>query len=73
MIFLFMGENQDQHDQRLDAVLKRLSDSNITLNLEKCEFSKTTVKVLGNILSSEGVRLILIKLKPLLTFLHLRM
>ena len=32
-----------------------MSDSNITLNLEKCEFSKTTVKVLGNIVSSEGV------------------
>ena len=31
-----------------------MSDSNITLNLEKCEFSKTTVKVLGNIVSSEG-------------------
>ena len=28
-------ENQKQHDQRLDAVLKRLSDSNITLNLKK--------------------------------------
>ena len=69
---LVHGENQDQHDQRLHAVLKRLSDSNITLKLEKCEFSKTTVKVLGNIVSSEGV-LILTKLKPLLTFLHLRM
>ena len=52
---LVHGENQDQHDQRLHAVLKRLSDSNITLNLEKCEFNKTTVKVLGNIVSSEGV------------------
>ena len=52
---LVHGENQDQHDQRLHAVLKCLSDSNITLNLEKCEFSKTTVKVLGNIVSSEGV------------------
>ena len=52
---LVHGENQDQYDQRLHAVSKRLSDSNITLNLEKCEFSKTTVKVLGNIVSSEGV------------------
>ena len=32
-----------------------MSDSNIILNLEKCEFSKTTVKVLGNIVSSQGV------------------
>ena len=48
-------ENQDKHDQRLHAVLKHLSDSNITLNLEKSEFSKTTVKVLDNIANSEGV------------------
>ena len=41
---LVHGENQEQHDQRLHAVLKGLSDSNITLNLEKCEFSKTSVK-----------------------------
>ena len=52
---LVHAENQDQHDQRLHAVLKRLSDSNITLNLEKCEFSKTTVKVLDNVVSSEGI------------------
>ena len=32
---LVHGENQDKHDQKLHAVLKRLSDSNITLNLEK--------------------------------------
>ena len=32
-----------------------MSDSNITLNLENCEFSKTTGEVLANIVSSEGV------------------
>ena len=46
---LVHGENQEQH-----AVLNRLSDSYITQKLEKCEFSKTAVKVLGNI-NSEGV------------------
>ena len=29
---LVYGENQNQHDRRPHAVLKRLSDSNITLN-----------------------------------------
>ena len=49
------GENQGKHYQILHALLKHLSDSNIILNLDQCEFSKTTVKVLGNIVSSEGV------------------
>ena len=42
---LVHGETQPIHDERLQAVLQRLSESNITLNLDKCEFSKSEVKV----------------------------
>ena len=49
------GESQQIHDERLQAVLKRLADPNITLNLEKCEFSKSKVRVLGNIISGNGI------------------
>ena len=52
---LVHGETQQIHDERLQAVLKRLAESNITLNLNKCEFSKTEVKVLGNIVSANGI------------------
>ena len=49
------GETQQIHDERLQAVLQRLAESNITLNLDKCEFSKSEVKVLGNIVSADGI------------------
>ena len=35
--------------------MKRSAESNITLNLDKCEFSKSEVKVLGNIVSANGI------------------
>ena len=43
------------HDERLHAVLKRLAEANVTLNLAKCEFSVTKVKVLGHVVSAEGI------------------
>ena len=52
---LVHGESQKIHDERLHAVLKRLADSNITLNLEKCEFSKSEVRLLGNIVGANGI------------------
>ena len=52
---LVHGETQQIHDERLQAVLKRLAESNITLNLDKCDFSKSEVKVLGNIVSANGI------------------
>ena len=41
------GANQAEHDERLEAVLTRLQWAKVTLNWEKCEFSKETVKFLG--------------------------
>ena len=53
---LVHGENQAQHDERLEAVLKRLEKANVTLNLEKCEFSKETVVFLGNLVGKHGIQ-----------------
>ena len=38
---LVHGETQQIHDERLQAVLKLLAESNITFNLDKREFSKS--------------------------------
>ena len=35
--------------------MKRLAESNITLNLDKCGFGKSEVKVLGDIVIANGV------------------
>ena len=47
--------DQQQHDQRLSLVLNKLVKVNITLNLKKCEFNAKTVKILGHIVSSNGI------------------
>ena len=49
------GCDQVQHDECLHAVLKRLAEANVTLNLAKCEFSVTKVEVLGHVVSAEGI------------------
>ena len=53
---LVHGKNQEEHDSRLDAVLDKLKSTGITLNAEKCEFSRSRVKFVGHIIDSEGIR-----------------
>ena len=46
---LIYGRSQEEHDERLEAVLHRLSNANVTLNVQKCVFSVSKVKFLGQI------------------------
>ena len=50
------GKDVKQHDERLDQVLGRLSKANITLNEEKCEFRKSEIHCLGQIIGRNGVK-----------------
>ena len=50
------GETQTQHDETLHAVLSTLQKANVTLNKDKCIFSVTTIKALGQVISADGVR-----------------
>ena len=50
------GVNQAEHDERLEAVLTRLQRAKVTLNWEKCEFSKDTVKFLDQLVGKDGIR-----------------
>ena len=49
------GADELEHNKRLDNVLQRLLQTNITLNKAKCEFGVNSVKILGHIVSSEGI------------------
>ena len=49
------GVDELEHNKRLDNVLQRLLQANITLNKAKCEFGVYSVKILGHIVSSEGI------------------
>ena len=42
------GANQAEHDERLEGVLTKLQRDKVTLNWEKCEFSKDSVKFLDS-------------------------
>jgi len=53
---LIHGKSKEEHDKRLLTTLERLQRHGITLNKEKCSFATTSVKFLGHIIGTEGVR-----------------
>ena len=53
---LVWGRDQDEHDTRLHAVLQRVEKAGITLNVKKCELSKSEMGFLGHIISVTGIR-----------------
>ena len=53
---LVFGRDQQEHDARLKAVLERLQEKGVTLNSDKCEFSKTKLKFLGHLLDQNGIQ-----------------
>ena len=52
---LVYGKSQSEHDERLVAVLKPIEECGMTLNSDKCEFTKAQVKFLGHIIDQNGV------------------
>ena len=53
---LIFGKSQAEHDDRLNEVLKRIESAGVTLNLSKCEFSKSELKFLGHIINKDSVK-----------------
>ena len=49
-----MGRSQEERDHCLEAVLRRLQEVGLTLNEKKCEFSRPSVKFLGQIVDQSG-------------------
>uniref|UniRef100_A0A8C5WL11 Reverse transcriptase/retrotransposon-derived protein RNase H-like domain-containing protein n=1 Tax=Leptobrachium leishanense TaxID=445787 RepID=A0A8C5WL11_9ANUR len=45
----------EEHEQRLEKVLKRLHEEGLKLSLEKCQFCLPSVTYLGHVVSAEGV------------------
>ena len=52
---VIFAEKQDEHDVRLRAALKRLQEAGITLNRDKCVFSKDKIKFLGQVVGTGGI------------------
>ena len=53
---LVIGKDLEEHNKRLQKVLEKLSESKITLNYDKCEFAKSEIKFLGQVIDQNGVR-----------------
>eukprot|EP00117_Sycon_ciliatum_P026714 scpid19450/ scgid21866/ Transposon Ty3-I Gag-Pol polyprotein; Gag3-Pol3; Transposon Ty3-2 TYA-TYB polyprotein; Capsid protein; p24; Spacer peptide p3; Nucleocapsid protein p11; Ty3 protease; p16; Spacer peptide J; Reverse transcriptase/ribonuclease H; p55; Integrase p52; Integrase p49 len=53
---LIYARNRQEHDERMAAVLRRLSEANLRLNWEKCRVRQSEIKYLGHWLSKDGVR-----------------
>lgn len=53
---LVFGNDQQEHDDRLYAVMKRLEEAGLTLNHAKCEFRKSYVKFLSQVFTKDGVQ-----------------
>ena len=52
---LIFAETEEEHDVRLEKVLKRLNEHGVTLNEKKCEFKVQETKFLGYKISREGI------------------
>ena len=52
---IIWGKTQKEHDTRLEALMKHLFESNLTLNDSKCIFNVDSIRFYGYILSKEGI------------------
>lgn len=52
---LVYGKTQGEHNRSLKAVFERLREKNLTLNKEKCEYSKPKLEFFGYVFSKNGV------------------
>ena len=53
---IIFGESSEEHDVRVRAVSRRLEDSGVTLNFEKCEFAKSNITYLIHVVSADEIR-----------------
>ena len=67
---LIYGTTQEEHDQRLKAVLRRLNDANVTLNPDKGIVNVQSVKFLGQIVRSDGIKPVPEKIEAIIDMPH---
>ena len=53
---LVFGDDQKQHDTRLMKVMERIESAGVTLNPDKCELNRSSIKFLGHCLDKDGIR-----------------
>ena len=52
---LVFGKDQKEHDKHLTEALNRIEEAGLTLNKEKCQFSKSRISFLGQVIDGSGI------------------
>ena len=52
---LVSGRDQEEHNDRLNTVLKKIQAAGLTLNKDKCQFSCSRIVFLGHVIDAKGV------------------
>ena len=51
-----VGASEEEHDEILNQVMKKLEESGLTLNYDKCQIGVRSMEYLGNMLTDEGLQ-----------------
>ena len=51
---LVFSQSEQQHFQHLSIIFQRLAQSNLTININKCEFFQSELKILGHHVTNKG-------------------
>ena len=54
---LIAGRDRKHHDEILEKVVRKATEWNLKLNFEKCQIRKTSVKYVGHVVTSEGLKI----------------
>ena len=52
---LVFGKTQEEHNQNLEAVFRRLREKGLTLNKSKCEYNKDKLEFFDYVFSKDGI------------------
>ena len=50
-----VGANEEEHDEKLDRVIKKLEENGLTLSYDKCDIGVTSLTYMGDVLSGQGL------------------
>ena len=65
---IIYGNSWEEHYRRLQAVFKRFSEANLTVNLSKSEFGHAEVIFLGHVVGSGQVKPVTVKIQALINY-----
>ena len=51
-----VGANDEEHDENLNRVMRKLEESGLTLNYDKCEIGVSSMVYMGDVLSGKGLK-----------------